>query len=296
MFGPNEIRRSRRPSRPTTTTSARCATPPTSSPSRAAARPRPRPGWASCQYLIGRYSDAIQTLTNADGGALTHFYLGKAYLALDKYAEALTAYESAERAGYNRDDVALAKAEAMRYKGDAAGSLKVLDNLSGAVEQTAEYLYQRSADRRGPGRQPDRSRSPCWSGPSTPTRRTRACCSAWPCENDRARQRRLRPPALRAGRQAVPHARRHAAQPGPAVRGHRALRAGQAVLPADSRRVPRRTSGPGCTSRTPTPRATCTTTRKPAAARIGCRRSSACRSPTSSCRSAAAIACKRWAS
>lgn len=97
-----------------------------------------------CQYLVGRYSDAIQTLTNADGGALTHFYLGKAQLALDKYGEALTAYESAEKAGYNRDEVALAKAEAMRYKGDAAGSLKVLDNLSGAVEQTAEYLYQRS--------------------------------------------------------------------------------------------------------------------------------------------------------
>jgi DNA-directed RNA polymerase subunit alpha len=98
-----------------------------------------------CQYLIGRYTDAIQTLTSADGGALTHFFLGKAYLALDRYAEALTAYESAERAGYNKDEVALSKAEAMRYNGDPASSLKVLDNLSGAVEQTAEYLYQRSA-------------------------------------------------------------------------------------------------------------------------------------------------------
>jgi DNA-directed RNA polymerase subunit alpha len=97
-----------------------------------------------CQYLIGRYSDAVQTLTNADGGALTHFYLGKSYLALDKYGEALTAYESAEKAGYNRDAVSLAKAEAMRYKGDAEASLKVLDNLSGAVEQTADYLYERS--------------------------------------------------------------------------------------------------------------------------------------------------------
>jgi DNA-directed RNA polymerase subunit alpha len=98
-----------------------------------------------CQYLIGRYNDAVQTLTNADGGALTNYYLGKAYLSLDKYAEALKAYESAERAGYNKDDVILAKAEAMRYNGDAAGALKVLDGLSGAVEQTAEYLYQRSA-------------------------------------------------------------------------------------------------------------------------------------------------------
>ena len=33
--------------------------------------------------------------------------LGKAYLALDRYGEALTAFESAERAGYNRDEVAL---------------------------------------------------------------------------------------------------------------------------------------------------------------------------------------------
>ncbi|MCA9232269.1 MAG: tetratricopeptide repeat protein [Planctomycetales bacterium] len=98
-----------------------------------------------CQYLLGRYSEAVATLTSADGGALTNFYLGKAHLALDKYAEALTAYESAEKAGYNRDDVALAKAEAKRYLGDPQSSLAILDALSGAVEQTAEYLYQRSA-------------------------------------------------------------------------------------------------------------------------------------------------------
>ncbi|MCA9257700.1 MAG: tetratricopeptide repeat protein [Planctomycetales bacterium] len=98
-----------------------------------------------CQYLLGRYSDAVATLTNADGGALTHFYLGRARLALDEYSKALEAYESAEKAGYNKGDVALAKAEATRYSGDASGSLKILDDLSGAVEQTAEYLYQRSA-------------------------------------------------------------------------------------------------------------------------------------------------------
>ncbi|MCC6491686.1 MAG: tetratricopeptide repeat protein [Pirellulales bacterium] len=108
-----------------------------------------------CQFLIGRYTDAVQTLTNADGGALTNFYLGKAYMALDKYPEALKAFESAEKAGYNRDDVALAKAESLRMSGDATGSLKVLDNLSGAVEQTAEYLYQRSATVGALGENPD---------------------------------------------------------------------------------------------------------------------------------------------
>ncbi|MCI0491346.1 MAG: tetratricopeptide repeat protein [Planctomycetes bacterium] len=98
-----------------------------------------------CYYLLGRYSDAINTLTHADGGALTHFYLGKAYLSLDRYADALTAYESAEKAGYSRDEVTLANAEALRYSGRLQESLDTLNRLSGAVEQTAEYLYQRAA-------------------------------------------------------------------------------------------------------------------------------------------------------
>jgi DNA-directed RNA polymerase subunit alpha len=54
-----------------------------------------------CLYLLGRYTDAVETLSHSDGGALTHFYLGKAFLALDKYADALTAYESADKAGYS---------------------------------------------------------------------------------------------------------------------------------------------------------------------------------------------------
>lgn len=98
-----------------------------------------------CQYLLGNYTDAVQTLKNADGGALTYFYLGKAHLTLENYQDAYTAFESAERAGYNRDDVALAKAEAKRYLGQPQEALTILDSLSGAVEQTAEYLYQRSA-------------------------------------------------------------------------------------------------------------------------------------------------------
>jgi DNA-directed RNA polymerase subunit alpha len=98
-----------------------------------------------CYYILGRYKDAIDTLTHSDGGALTHFYLGKSNLALDKYPEALTAYESAAKAGYGKDAVALAKAEALRYNRRPDDALEVLNRLSGAVEQTAEYLYQRAA-------------------------------------------------------------------------------------------------------------------------------------------------------
>jgi len=98
-----------------------------------------------CQYLLGRYTQASETLKTSDSGALSYFYLGKSLLALEKYTEAAENYEAAERAGYNRDEVALAKAEALRYAGESQTALTILDNLSGAVEQTAEYLYQRSA-------------------------------------------------------------------------------------------------------------------------------------------------------
>ncbi len=98
-----------------------------------------------CQYLLGRYSSAIDTLTRSDGGALTHYYLGKSNLALDKYDEAIESYDASSRAGYDRDIVTLAKAEALRYAKQPEEALKLLDSLSGAIEQTADYLYQRSA-------------------------------------------------------------------------------------------------------------------------------------------------------
>jgi len=98
-----------------------------------------------CQYLLGRYRQAIETLRSADGGALAHFYIGKAQFALGQHAEAIKSYAAAKTAGYNGDDCALATSETYRYTKDPRKALEVLDKLSGAVEQTAEYLYQRGA-------------------------------------------------------------------------------------------------------------------------------------------------------
>jgi DNA-directed RNA polymerase subunit alpha len=96
-------------------------------------------------YLLGRYRRAVETLSEADGGPLAHFYKAKAYYASGQYDEAIKAYEQAAKAGYGADLCALGRAEALRAKGDAKAALAVLDQLSGAVEQTAEYLYQRAA-------------------------------------------------------------------------------------------------------------------------------------------------------
>jgi DNA-directed RNA polymerase subunit alpha len=98
-----------------------------------------------CLYLLGRYYAAIEALRKGDGGALAHFYLAKCHSARQEHHEALESYRNAERAGYNADECALGRAEAQRCAGDSAAALASLDKLSGAVEQTAEYLAQRAA-------------------------------------------------------------------------------------------------------------------------------------------------------
>ena len=98
-----------------------------------------------CYYIQGRFRLASEALSTADGGALALFYLGKSKFARQDYATALENYQSAARAGYDSDACALARVEALRYAGNPTEALKVLDGLSGAVEQTAEYLYQRGA-------------------------------------------------------------------------------------------------------------------------------------------------------
>ena len=98
-----------------------------------------------CYFLLGRNKLALDTLSKADGSALALFYLGKAQFALGRFEDAINSYNAAKGAGYNGDDTSLAIAEAQRYLGDPAGALATLDQLFGAIEQTADYLYQRAA-------------------------------------------------------------------------------------------------------------------------------------------------------
>ncbi len=107
-----------------------------------------------CYYLLGRYRLAVETLSSADGGALAHYYVAKTHFSRQDFKLAIEAYASAAKAGYDANACSLGKAEALRYLGDAKGALAVLDALSGAVEQTAEYLYQRGATVAGIGGNP----------------------------------------------------------------------------------------------------------------------------------------------
>lgn len=98
-----------------------------------------------CYFLLGRYRLAVEALSTADGGALALFYLGKAKAALQDHEGALAAFEAAAKAGYRRELCALARAEVLRNMDRLADAMSALDGLSGAIEQTAEYLYQRGA-------------------------------------------------------------------------------------------------------------------------------------------------------
>ena len=98
-----------------------------------------------CLFLLGAYDEAYASLKKGDGGALAQFYFAKLHFVRGEYDEAIAAYNTAQSAGYNVDICALGRAEVYREMGETSQSLQELDYLSGAIEQTADYLYQRGA-------------------------------------------------------------------------------------------------------------------------------------------------------
>jgi DNA-directed RNA polymerase subunit alpha len=96
-------------------------------------------------YILGQYKQAIDVLSHADSGAVAFFYMGKSYYAIGEYDAAIKNYESAAQGGYDKDFCGLGIAEVKRNAKDLAGAMRILDDMFGPVEQTAEYLYQRGA-------------------------------------------------------------------------------------------------------------------------------------------------------
>lgn len=96
-----------------------------------------------CLYLLGKYRRSLNVLQHGDGGALAHFYMAKAQFALKNYEEAEKEYVCARQAGYCTDDCVLGIVEVKRSSGHIPEALELLNDLSGSVQQTAEYLYQR---------------------------------------------------------------------------------------------------------------------------------------------------------
>jgi len=98
-----------------------------------------------CQFLVGRFRDALQTLMSADGSAMALFYQARCQFELCSYEDAIASYEQAKVSGYNEDQCKIGIAESHRYTGRIEQAMAILDDIFGPAEQTADYMYQRAA-------------------------------------------------------------------------------------------------------------------------------------------------------
>ncbi|HZV06173.1 MAG TPA: DNA-directed RNA polymerase subunit alpha C-terminal domain-containing protein [Gemmataceae bacterium] len=92
-------------------------------------------------FFLGYIQQAVEHLRQAEG-ALANFYLGRALISRREFDEALKAYERAEKAGYNANQVQLLRAGIYRQKGDLHQARAILNKLSDLASHSAEYHYQ----------------------------------------------------------------------------------------------------------------------------------------------------------
>lgn len=96
---------------------------------------------AIAQYFLGHLGDAIENFKHADG-ALANFYLGKALLEKQDLGEALKAFDKAEKAGYNSNQVKLQKAGINRLNGELTQARNILKEVENQASHNPEYHYQ----------------------------------------------------------------------------------------------------------------------------------------------------------
>ena len=96
-----------------------------------------------CQYLLGRYREALDTLRAADGGALALYYQGLSHVALEAFDKAKEAFDAAKKSGYDAVACGAAAVDALRAGGHLDEAEKTLESLTSGKDGEAAL---RSAD------------------------------------------------------------------------------------------------------------------------------------------------------
>ena len=114
-----------------------------------------------CQFILGRPTEAIETLKSADGSALALFYAGQAHAAIggldqpdfdastrsessessaaSHFADAQAAFAGAQKAGYDATACTVASAAALRASGQLDAASKILDGINPSQSDSADY-------------------------------------------------------------------------------------------------------------------------------------------------------------
>jgi DNA-directed RNA polymerase subunit alpha len=92
-----------------------------------------------CQHLLGRSREALETLKQADGGALALFYQGLCHAAMQATDKARESFEAARKAGYDATACAVAIADCLRAGGHLTEARAAIDGLGEPKAASADY-------------------------------------------------------------------------------------------------------------------------------------------------------------
>ncbi|MCZ2340962.1 MAG: tetratricopeptide repeat protein [Bacteroidales bacterium] len=93
------------------------------------------------QFFLGRMGLAVEHLAQAEG-PLAAFFLGRAHTQQGAFAEAIAAFDKAEKAGYAAQQVQLQRAGVLRQQGQLGEAKTILAKIKDMAAHNAEYHFQ----------------------------------------------------------------------------------------------------------------------------------------------------------
>ena len=203
---------------------------------------RPQPGRPACGWVCATTCSAATRGPSkrsrvGDGGALAHFYLGKAHFALRAIRRSHHELTTPPRkAGYNNDDCALGHGRGAALLGRRQGRAGHARQALGRRRADGRIPVSARRDGRGHGRQPDEVVALFERAVEADRKHRRRAVRPGAWKTTAAATTTTALDLYQRSAVAVSGPRRLAAEPGHAVRRPSAVRPGSAVLPADSGR------------------------------------------------------------